>query len=37
LRAGLRAKLRQSSLCDAPRFVGQLDAAFIDMWRSRTA
>lgn len=37
LRAGLRAKLLQSPLCDAPRFVGQLEAAFIDMWRSRTA
>ena len=37
LRASLRVKLLQSPLCDAPRFVRQLEAAFADMWRNRTA
>jgi len=33
VRAGLREKMRQSPLCDAPRFIGHLENAYRDMWR----
>ena len=33
LRAGLRHQVSQSPLCDAPRFAGNLEAAFRTMWR----
>jgi predicted O-linked N-acetylglucosamine transferase (SPINDLY family) len=31
----LRERMRQSPLCDAPRFTRNLEAAFREMWRSR--
>lgn len=33
LRLRLREQMRQSPICDAPRFVGYLEAAFRDLWR----
>jgi protein O-GlcNAc transferase len=33
-RAGLRARLLASPLCDAPRFAAQLTRAFQEMWRA---
>jgi predicted O-linked N-acetylglucosamine transferase (SPINDLY family) len=34
IRAGLRAQLLASPLCDAPRFAGHLTAAFQGMWQA---
>jgi predicted O-linked N-acetylglucosamine transferase (SPINDLY family) len=34
LRAGLRERMRASPLCDAPRFVGNLERLYRDAWRS---
>jgi protein O-GlcNAc transferase len=33
LRAGLRNRLAASPLCDVPAFMGQLEAAYREMWR----
>jgi predicted O-linked N-acetylglucosamine transferase (SPINDLY family) len=33
LRAALRDRMRSSSLMDAPRFAGNIDAAYREMWR----
>jgi len=32
-RLGLREQMRGSPLCDAPQFIGHLEAAFRDMWK----
>src|SRR5439155_16208272 len=34
LRAGLRQRMRNSVLMDAPRFAGNIETAFRDMWRT---
>ena len=34
LRRTLRERMRQSLLVDAPRFAGQVEAAYRDMWRT---
>jgi protein O-GlcNAc transferase len=33
LRAGLRARVRRSPLCDGPAFTARLEAAYRDLWR----
>ena len=33
LRAGLRERMRQSSLCDGPRLARAVEVAYRDMWR----